>query len=98
MAGSSLKATENTRRATDLVTPVVSVSEERRDDRQGGPVRVLAIGPALAGAAENVLGHASIRGFLTLSRTDHLDATGTLVYGAFAAAARRRVYAFSRKQ
>jgi len=32
------------------------------------------------------------RGFLTLSRTHHLDATGTLVYGAFAAAARRRFF------
>lgn len=29
------------------------------------------------------------RGFLTLSRTHHLDVIGTLVYGAFAAAARR---------
>ena len=29
------------------------------------------------------------RGFLTLSRTDHLDGMGDLVYGAFAAAARR---------
>jgi len=30
------------------------------------------------------------RGFLTLSQTDHLDGIGDLVYGAFAAAARRR--------
>jgi hypothetical protein len=30
------------------------------------------------------------RGFLTLSRTAHLDRMGNLVYGAFAAAARRR--------
>jgi hypothetical protein len=30
------------------------------------------------------------RRFLTLSRTGHLDEVGTLVYGAFAAAARRR--------
>jgi hypothetical protein len=47
---SSLKATKYIRRATTLVAPVASVSEERRDDRQGWTGAAGPAGQAQPGA------------------------------------------------